>query len=71
MRDSAGQVIIETEQASLTDAIQACDLSDSLIVRRGDIDSVWVDSGVAYLPPKSGIETQFSFGLDLVFYDTQ
>jgi hypothetical protein len=46
VRDSAGQVIIETEQASLTDAIQACDLRDSLIVRRGDIDSVRVDSGV-------------------------
>lgn len=70
-------VRVQTVQADLTDAIKSCDIKDSIIVYRDDVDSVSVIEGVELLPidrnilysTEEGIYKEFNFGVDLIVYD--
>jgi len=62
-------VRLVTEQASLTDIIEFCDVKDSLQIRPADVDSVTTIEGVVLKPTKDLLTTTFDFGVDLILYD--
>lgn len=69
IRQENGATVLETRQAGLTEAIQACVVVDSLTLTPAEVDSVWMADGVTLQPEKAGVSTTFGFDLDVVLFD--
>jgi len=69
VHEDGDNVRLETEQASLTDAIRSGQIRANLELDRDAVESVWVAEGVEYVPDKADLSTQFTFALNLVVWD--
>ena len=60
-----GKIVLETEQAALTDAIEKCSFSKTISLDTVSVDSVWYAEGVKALNNKN----KFGTAINVIFYD--
>ena len=69
VEDEGGNVRLVTEQGVLTDVIEQCDIDERLEFTPQSVDSVTTIEGVTQVFPKTGLESEFDFEVDVIVYD--